>query len=106
MSHGAKGAILVGNKLHEQPDLEWAAKQGRVVQVETVEPVDASDSGFVCFLDSAPQDRELDHEDGMVICLHCLLDAHPEAGAGLDVAKEHGRAVFAEGEWHPAEDDE
>jgi hypothetical protein len=38
-------------------------------------------------------------EDFHVICEHCLLEEHPEAGKGLDLARAHGSAYLADGEW-------
>ena len=35
-----------------------------------------------------------------LVCLHCLLDDHPELGRGLDLAREHGAADLDENdEW-------
>ena len=35
-----------------------------------------------------------------MVCLHCLLDDHPEIGPGLDIAREYGVADPDEdGEW-------
>ena len=33
------------------------------------------------------------------ICLDCLLELQPGLGRGLDVAHEHGVAVFIDGDW-------
>jgi hypothetical protein len=33
------------------------------------------------------------------VCLHCLLDTHPEAGAGMDIAKRAGSSRFHAGIW-------
>jgi hypothetical protein len=34
------------------------------------------------------------------VCLHCLIDDHPEIGRGLDIAREYGVADLDEnGEW-------
>ncbi len=49
-----------------------------------------------------------DYADGrgfVTLCLHCLIDSHPEAGRGFDLAREHGVAFLVDGEWF-VEDDE
>ncbi len=61
------------------------------------------DSGFVLL---APDDSfdpdDHDAETGWaVVCLGCLIDDHPEAGRGIDLAREHGAAVVRAGEWEP-----
>jgi hypothetical protein len=100
-----KGVLLIGNRLAKQPDVGEAAKLGQVVQVERVMPLNDTDAGFVLFLDSAPDDRKVGVEDGIVVCLNCILDVHPEAAGGLDVAKEYERAALVDGDWHPVEVD-
>jgi hypothetical protein len=55
------------------------------------------DSGFCCVSDHAPLAPTAD--DLVAICLDCLFDSHPEAGRGLDLARQHGRADFDGGEW-------
>lgn len=51
--------------------------------------------------DDAPDPEDLDSaelpEDELppgitLVCLHCLIDDHPEIGRGLDIAREYGVA--------------
>ena len=42
----------------------------------------------------------LDDPRVSLVCLHCLIDDHPEIGRGLDIAREYGVAdLDDEGEW-------
>jgi hypothetical protein len=59
-----------------------------VVEVLSFEPVDPSDSGFLCF--AAADAREPDVDALATVCLHCLIERHPEAGRGLDEARRTG----------------
>jgi hypothetical protein len=45
--------------------------------------------------------RSAEHglEEFHVVCLDCLLEAHPEAGAGRDLAKRAGSSRFHVGIW-------
>jgi len=45
-----------------------------------------------------PDDEEIDSE---TFCLSCLVDEHPEAGRGLDLAREFGAAERINGDWAP-----
>jgi len=47
---------------------------------------------------SVPPD-EVDEHEPDTVCLHCLLDDHPELGRGLDLAREYGEALLEDGEW-------
>jgi hypothetical protein len=67
------------------------------------------DSGFIVLYDDAPTGEELEetrYEDPADdprqrwICLHCLIERHPEIGRGLDIAREHRVADLDDGgEW-------
>lgn len=85
--HAGIGAILVGDGLYTREDP--SAPEGKVDQVEYVEPMAPSDSGFICYLEETPS-RELRAEDGALVCLHCLIDNHPEAGPGMEMVKALG----------------
>jgi hypothetical protein len=71
------------------------------------EPLGPWDSGFSVLFDDAPDPDDLpppsaeELPDGItVVCLHCLLDDHPELGRGLDIAREHCVADLDErGQW-------
>jgi hypothetical protein len=67
-------------------------------------PLGPRDSGFTVLFEDAPDPDELDglgeHPALSSVCLHCLIDDHPEIGRGLDVAREWGAADLDEnGEW-------
>jgi hypothetical protein len=40
----------------------------------------------------------------VVVCMDCLLEQHPSAGRGMDLAREGGIACLSEGEWRIEED--
>ena len=42
---------------------------------------------------------ETREDDLRVVCLGCLLDNHPEAGIGMDLAKRRGAARLVDGVW-------
>jgi hypothetical protein len=58
-----------------------------------------SDDSFVLLDEDCPADA--DDYDGqlVVVCMGCLLEEHPEAARGLDLAKNYGAAHLADGEW-------
>jgi hypothetical protein len=65
----------------------------------------------VLFSDVDPDDDLA--TDPPAICMHCLVDDHPEIGAALDLAREHGQVdLDDDGEWvvalpvltHPAQE--
>ena len=66
-------------------------------------PMWSGDSGFTVLLDDAPDVEDInatDHPGSSLVCLHCLLDEHPEIGRGLDIAREYGVAdLDDDGEW-------
>jgi hypothetical protein len=72
-------------------------------------PLGPADSGFSVLFDDAPDPEDVDSAElpegemppGItLVCLHCLIDDHPEIGRGLDIAREHGLADLDEkGEW-------
>lgn len=59
-----------------------------------------SNGSFVLLAADCPADPA-DYDGGLVVtCMSCLLEQHPEAGRGLDLAKRHGAAHLDEGgEW-------
>ncbi len=70
------------------------------------EPMWASDSGFSVLFDDAPDPEDLPAVGDSLppgitlVCLHCLVDEHPEIGRGLDLARVHGVAdLDDDGEW-------
>jgi hypothetical protein len=52
------------------------------------------------FADAPPPD-EVQAENVEPVCAHCVLEEHPEAGRGMDMAAAHGCAVRepASGGW-------
>lgn len=56
--------------------------------VAYLEPEESWDSGFMLFA-GEPNEQ---HETALV-CLHCIIDEHPELGRGLELAHEHGEAI-------------
>lgn len=60
-------------------------------------PVADTDSGFRCWSEA---DDELDDEtyanSRCLVCLHCLIEEHPEAGALMDRARIDGWAIAGE----------
>lgn len=46
--------------------------------------------------ESFPENNPADElpEGITLVCLHCLINDHPEIGRGLDLAREHGVAVL------------
>ena len=66
-------------------------------------PMWPGDSGFTVLFDDAPDPDEVHGTDDpriSLVCLHCLLDDHPEIGRGLDIARQYGVADLDENdEW-------
>ena len=56
------------------------------------------ESGFVLLDVDAPDDPGDDYEL-VVICTDCLIEQHPEAGLGMDLAREHGEARLEGEAW-------
>jgi hypothetical protein len=40
-----------------------------------------------------------DVDERVTLCMHCLIDQHPELGRGLDLAREYGAAKKIGREW-------
>lgn len=67
-------------------------------------PLGVWDSGFTVLFDDAPDPEELDDivQPGVseLVCLHCLIEDHPEIGRGLDITRRYGVAdLDDDGEW-------
>ena len=78
------------------PAIEAGASPTRVMHFE--------DGSFLLLdADASDDPDEYDPKEMVVVCTHCLLDRHLEAGRGMDVAKETGEAALVEGEWVVAE---
>jgi hypothetical protein len=90
MKHAHKAAIAVGS-------------QPPIVRISFLEPEDDWDSGYLILYSDAPDlDNEVDDATTLV-CVHCLVDHDPEAGRGLDLARQHGGASLDDGEWAVAD---
>jgi hypothetical protein len=87
--HGRLVAVVVG------------AEAPVVTVVHSDEKVIPTDSGFTVLLSDAPERPEdADDDDMETMCLHCLIEDHPEVGRGLDLAKKKGHADRSEdGTW-------
>ena len=68
------------------------------VAISYLKPTAAWESGFAVF--SVPADEADDH-DSELVCMHCLVDEHPELGRGLDLARELGVVVLQDDKWVP-----
>ena len=68
-----------------------------ILAVSYLEPEHDWDSGYAVF--SQPPDSS---DRGEFIHLDCFLDQHPEIGKGLEVAREHGEAIYAGTSWVPS----
>jgi hypothetical protein len=90
--------------------LAWVwGSEPPVFSIGYEKPSGANDSGFTVLFDDAPDPEEVDQAQlsegefppGITfVCLHCLINDHPEIGRGLDIAREYGVADLDEnGEW-------
>lgn len=81
-----------------QKDIEQAVQR---VSYERPSPAGRADgySGYTVWFDGAPGDRDVAQEDCWILCMHCLIDHHPEARAGMEIARRGGAAVLDEGSW-------
>lgn len=90
--HGAQVAVLVG---HRPPVEAVVYHDERAIQ---------TDSGFTVLLSDAPHADDLTDDDPRLatVCVHCLIERHPEAGRGLDLARRNGEANrnLETGDWH------
>jgi hypothetical protein len=55
---------------------------------------------FTLVLDHDRSDDETDMDEYAFVCLHCLIDEHPELGRAIDLAKRTGSAYRINGSWH------
>ena len=55
---------------------------------------------FTLILDRERDDDETPMEEYAFVCLHCLIDEHPELGRAIDLAKRTGSAYRINGSWH------
>jgi len=84
---------------HHSPSKRLAVISDGVHRGEHVTRVIYGDGGFI-LLDRAMQDENPDdHELGEfhVVYVDCLIQTHPEAGAGMDIARVGGSSRFVEG---------
>lgn len=60
----------------------------------------ANDSGFTILMADGPKETLPTEDQLSTRCLACIIEAHPEAGRGLDLAQERGAAELdSNGEW-------
>ena len=65
-------------------------------------PKSPHDSGFTILFDDAPDPGDVTEDDPCItwVCLHCVINDHPEIGPGLDIARQHLVAELDEnGDW-------
>jgi hypothetical protein len=60
--------------------------------ISWLEPEHEWESGFAAW--SVPP-QQADDLGSALVCLGCFLDEHPEAGRGMDIAREHGEALYS-----------
>ena len=86
MTH-AKTVAIVGGSIPPVVSISWEPPKSPI------------DSGYcVLFSDVDPDDD--DATDSALVCMHCLIDDHPEIGMALDAAREHDQVDLDEnGEW-------
>ena len=71
--------------------------QNKRLECDNEEP----DPGFLCLSDRAPEVPDDSTLDTLTtICLHCLIDEHPEIGEGLDLARANGTALLDDEGWY------
>ena len=58
---------------------------------------------FTLVLDRERDDDETPMDEYVCVCLHCLIDEHPELGRAIDLAKKTGSAYRVDGEWREEE---
>jgi hypothetical protein len=77
----------------------WGSS-GPVVSVVYVpnEPGDTFDCAFSLLREDAP-DEPLPSTPQELVCLDCAIDEWPGIGRALDLARRHGGAEFAGGQW-------
>jgi hypothetical protein len=65
------------------------------------DPGASGHSGYGVLTDEALELPEIPDERLITVCLHCLINRHPDLGAGLDLARQTGRAIRngGDGEW-------
>jgi hypothetical protein len=78
-----------------------AYDEGQFTWIGHDEPDDPRDSGFALLGDEAFEllPDNIPDERLITVCLHCLIDRHPDVGKGLDVASRTGRAIRDGDNW-------
>jgi hypothetical protein len=88
VSHVATNLAVASRAL-----LEAGAAPHRVLYFE-------EDRSYLVLDADTPEDPSaVSERDLRPICLGCLLDRHPEAARGMDVAQRTGGARLVEGQW-------
>jgi hypothetical protein len=59
----------------------------------------AEDETFLLLDADAPEDPNDCDQELTVVCAHCLLEHHPQAGRGMDIARRAGEARLRGGAW-------
>ena len=67
--------------------------------VSFLPPEESWDTGYAVW--SVPPDAP--SQNSALVCLNCFLGEHPEAGHGMDLASQHGEAIYDRNDWMKAE---
>ncbi|MDF2750183.1 MAG: hypothetical protein K0T00_1359 [Gaiellaceae bacterium] len=82
--------------------LVWG-EEPPIASIGYLTPSNRRDSGFTILYEDAPDPADVaDLDDARLhwVCLHCLIEKHPEIGRGLDIARRHRVADRDDtGEW-------
>lgn len=87
MSDHGRLALVVGAKM-EAPaqSVDWKMPS----------PVMPADSGFtVVFSDGDGDPHRFDDSNIITVCVHCLIEKHPEIGAAMDAARANPETPYA-----------
>jgi hypothetical protein len=68
----------------------------QILAISWLEPEHEWESGYAAW--SVPP-QQADDVDSVLVCVHCFLEEHPEAGLGMELAREHGEAIRDGNEW-------
>jgi hypothetical protein len=98
LARGKQTVVSGGRKLV----MVWG-KTPPIFSIGYDEPMGPTDSGFSVLFDDAPDPDDVSDlvRDRRItwLCLHCLLEEHPEIGRGLDLARQQGAADLTDGGW-------
>jgi hypothetical protein len=81
----------------DAPLVVTVGREAPIVGVQHHPEDDLGEAGYTIVFIDAPEDLDAMSDEqadelARTVCLHCLIDEHPEVGRGLDLALEHGSA--------------